>query len=77
MLDKSLCDLLYKSLKEYFGQEIVRIDDVAKMSIVPGNGYMIFGHQYGDLTILVWIQIVFDSHNVSRYVVRGIKTQAW
>jgi len=38
-----------------------------------GSGYTILGIQYGDLTILVWVQ--FDEALGAK--VRAVKTQAW
>ena len=75
MLDKQLVALVYRSVREYFGCEVLTIEDVSKMTSIPGKGYNILSYQAGDLTILVWVQIQIKSE--VHYVIRGIKTQAW
>lgn len=77
MLDIKLAKLVKKAINEKVsskGEEVVRIEDVCKMSPVSGNGYVVLAHQYGDMTILVWI---FCNSKTGEYEVARVKTVAW
>ena len=77
MLDIKTAKLVKDAIDKHFGKEVVDLENVCRMQPVPvntkGSGYTILSTQYGDLTILVWVQV-----NATLGVcVRAVKTQAW
>ena len=76
MLDISTAKLVKKAIDEKFKEDRISLEDVCKMTPAPvlGNcgGYTILTGQWGDLTILVWIQILKIGT-----VVRVARTTAW
>ena len=77
MLDINTAKLVKGAIDKHFGKEIIDLENVCRMQPVPvntkGSGYTILSIQYGDLTILVWVQF----SETLGVCVRAVKTQAW
>ena len=78
MLDIKTAQLVKNAIDKHFGgKEFIDLENVCRMQSVPVNtkdgGYTILSTQYGDLTILVWIQV--DA--TLGVCVRSVKTQSW
>lgn len=78
MLDIKAATLVRKAINEHFhSTDMVSLEAVCRMQPVVqntrGSGYTILALQYGDLTILVWVQF---SEKLG-VMVRGVKAQAW
>ena len=76
MLDISTAKLVKNAINEHFKEARISLEDVSKMTpatvLGKSGGYTILTGQYGDLTIMVWIQI-----KETGTIVRAVKTQAW
>ena len=76
MLDISTAKLVKKALDEHFKEDRISLEDVSKMTPAPvlgkSGGYTILTGQWGDLTIMVWLQIM-----ATGTIVRAVKTRAW
>lgn len=69
---------IQKAINEHFSTNTISLEAVGRMQPVTknskdGNDYTILALQYGDLTILVWVQ--YDEKN--NVIVRNVKAQAW
>lgn len=78
MLDIKTATLVRKAINEHFSStDMVSLEAVCRMQPVVqntrGSGYTILALQYGDLTILVWVQF---SEKLG-VIVRGVADQAW
>lgn len=77
MLDIKTAKLVKSAIDNHFGKEIINLENVCRMQPVPvdtnSTGYTILATQYGDMTILVWVQ--FDE--TLGVCVRTVKTQCW
>ena len=78
MLDIKTATLVRKAINEHFSSpDMVSLEAVCRMQPVvqntSGSGYTILALQYGDLTILVWVQF---SEKLG-IVIRRVKGQAW
>ncbi len=78
MLDIKTATIVRKAINEHFSSpDMVSLEAVCRMQPVvqntSGSGYTILALQYGDLTILVWIQF---SEKLGVRVIR-VKSQAW
>jgi hypothetical protein len=77
MLDISTAKLVKKAIDNHFKEAVkISLEEVSKMTPAPvvgrGGGHTIISCQYGDLTIMVWIQI-----RENGTIVRAVKSQAW
>lgn len=58
------------------GEAVVSLEDVAQMQIIPGtrigDSITVLALQYGDLTILAWVQFTEIGMRV-----RKVRKQAW
>ena len=77
MLDISTAKLVKSSIDAKFnGNGPLTLEDVVRMEPISKGGksgaYTIIGSQFGDMTILVWLQ--FCEMGV---IVRTVKTLAW
>ena len=77
MLDISTAKLVKSSIDANFnGNGPLTLEDVVRMEPISKGGksgaYTIIGSQFGDMTILVWLQ--FCEMGV---IVRTVKTLAW
>ena len=78
MLDIKTATLVRKAINEHFSSpDMVSLEAVCRMQPVvqntSGSGYTILALQYGDLTILVWVQF---SEKLGVMVIR-VRGQAW
>lgn len=78
MLDIKTATIVRKAINEHFSSpDMVSLEAVCRMQPVvqntSGSGYTILALQYGDLTILVWIQF---SEKLGVRVIR-VKSHAW
>ena len=81
MLDMNTAKIVKKAIDEHFNTkkngEIMSLEDVVRMTPVSkagrGGAYTILSAQFGDMTILVWIQF----NDTLGVCVRAVKTQAW
>ncbi len=78
MLDIKTATLVRKAINKHFSSpDMVSLEAVRRMQPVVQNtsdsGYTILALQYGDLTILVWVQF---SEKLG-VMVRSVKGQAW
>lgn len=77
MLDIKTATLVKNAINKEMNGEIATLEDACRMQPISqttyGSGYTILALQYGDLTILVWIQF---SEKLGA-MVRKVKTQAW
>ena len=78
MLDIGTATFVHKAINEHFATlDMVSLEAVCRMQPVVQNtgssGYTILALQFGDLTILVWVQ--FDEE--FGVIVRSVKVQAW
>ena len=79
MLDIKNAKLIKEAIDKHFAphKSPVDLETICRMQPVPvnvkGSGYTILSTQYGDLTILVWVQI----NETLGFTVRAVKTQAW
>ena len=78
MLDIKTATLVRKAINEHFSSpDTISLEAVCRMQPVVqntnGSGYTILALQYGDLTILVWVQF---SEKLG-VIVRSVKAQAW
>ena len=77
MLDIKTATLVKNAINKEMNGEIATLEDACRMQQISqtthGSGYTILALQYGDLTILVWIQF---SEKLGA-MVRKVKTQAW
>ncbi len=78
MLDIKTATIVLKAINEHFSSpDMVSLEAVCRMQPVvqntSGSGYTILALQYGDLTILVWIQF---NEKLGVRVIR-VKSQAW
>lgn len=76
MLDIKTATLVHKAINKHF-PDMVSLEAVCRMQPVvqntSGSGYTILALQYGDLTILVWVQF---SEKLG-VMVRRVKGQEW
>ncbi len=77
MLDISTAKIVKAAIDDHFKKEVnISLEEVSKMTPAPvvghGGGHTILSCQYGDLTIMVWLQM-----RETGTVVRAVKTQAW
>lgn len=78
MLDIKTATLVRKAINKHFSSpDMVSLEAVCRMQPVVQNtsdsGYTILALQYGDLTILVWVQF---SEKLG-VMVRRVAAQAW
>ena len=82
MLDIHAARTIRNAINHHFdkdgeGTEFIDLESVCRMQPIPfgtkAGGCNIFGTQYGDLTILVWVQI----SQIEGITVRAVKTQSW
>lgn len=78
MLDINTAKLVKKSIDDkYNGNGPLTLEDVVRMEPISkggkGGSYTIVASQFGDLTILVWLQF----NEKLGVCVRAVKTQAW
>ncbi len=78
MLDIKTARIVREAINEHFSSpNMVSLEAVCRMQPVvqntSGSGYTILALQFGDLTILVWVQ--FDEEQ--GVIVRSVKAQAW
>ena len=78
MLDIKTATLVRKAINEHFSSPgMVSLEAVCRMQPVvqntSGSGYTILALQFGDLTILVWVQF----NEKLGVMVRSVKAQAW
>ena len=78
MLDIKTATIVRKAINEHFSSpDMVSLEAVCRMQPVvqntSGSGYTILALQYGDLTILVWVQF---SEKLG-VMIRRVKGQAW
>ena len=79
MLDIKTAKIVKEAIDKHFAshKSPVDLETICRMEPIPvntkGSGYTILGTQYGDLTILVWVQF----NETLGVCVRAVKTQAW
>lgn len=77
MLDIVTAKLIKTALDEYFSNNVINLEDICRMQPVPmstrSGGHTILATQFGDMTILVWIQ--FSEAIGVR--VRAVKAVCW
>ena len=78
MLDIKTATIVRKAINEHFSSpNMVSLEAVCRMQPVVqntnGSGYTILALQFGDLTILVWVQF----NEKLGVMVRSVKAQAW
>lgn len=78
MLDTKTATLVRKAINKHFSSpDMVSLEAVRRMQPVVkntgGNDYTILALQFGDLTILVWVQF---SEKLG-VMVRKVESQAW
>ena len=78
MLDIITAEQVKKAIdNKYNGKGPLTLEDVVRMEPISkggqGGSYTIIGSQFGDLTILVWLQF----NEKSGVCVRSVKTQTW
>ena len=78
MLDLKTATIVRNAINKHFSTpETISLEAVCRMQPIvqntSGSGYTILAMQYGDLTILVWVQY---SEKLG-VIVRGVKSQAW
>lgn len=78
MLDIKTAALIRKAINEHFSNsDAVSLEAVCRMQPVVqntrGSGYTILALQFGDLTILVWVQF----NEEQGVIVRSVKAMAW
>lgn len=78
MLDIKTARIVRKAINEHFSStDMVSLEAVCRMKPVvqntSGSGYTILALQFGDLTILVWVQF----NEEQGVIVRSVKAQAW
>ena len=79
MLDIKAAKLIQKALDEYYAPHASNIclEDICRMQPIPvttkDTGYTILALQFGDCTLMVWVQF----NETLGVCVRGVKTQSW
>ena len=75
-MDIKLVNLIYESLVNHFVDIPLRKEHVFQMKPIPGDGLLVYGYQYGDLTILVHVQFQ-NKNGKMEYTVSKIMSQSW
>ena len=68
-------EMIARAINEEIGDEFMTAEDVLQMdplTKIDEDGYTVLGGQYGDMSILVWIQD--DNGDI---VIREVETVAW
>jgi len=78
MLDIKTATIVRKAIIEHYSTpDMISLEAVCRMQPIVqntvGSDYTILGLQFGDLTILVWVQF----NEKLGVIVNGVKSQAW
>lgn len=77
MLDIKSATTIKKAINKELGYERATLEDVCRMEPLPittkGSGYNVLGMQYGDMSVLVWVQF----NEKLGVIVRNVCAQPW